>query len=87
VFLNFLIPTPPFHSWHIVFAPSLIKQTQGSKFTEFYLKKVSNSWTKQLLYDTDITFRILVKIIHTVAGHIDDPGEKFKEKIALGYWR
>jgi len=26
-----------------------------------------------LHYDVDITFRILVVIIHTVAGHTDDP--------------
>ena len=61
--------------------PSLIKQTQGSKYKEFYLKHVWNSWTmpldswtKQLYYDANITFRILVKIIHTVAGDTDDPG-------------
>jgi len=60
--------------------PSLIKHTQGSKFNEFYLMEVLNSWkklsnslTKQLYYDANITFRILVKIIHTVAGHTDDP--------------
>ena len=42
--------------------------------------KILNSWTKplnslikQLYYDANITFRILVKIIHTVAGHTDDP--------------
>jgi len=50
-----------------------MKQTQGSKFKECYLKKVLNSWTKQLQCDANITFRIIVKIIHTVAGHIDDP--------------
>jgi len=33
----------------------------------------ANSWTKQLFYDANITFRILVKIIHIVAGHVDDP--------------
>ena len=61
--------------------PSLIKQTQGSKYKEFYLKHVWNSWTmpldswtKQLYYDINITFRILVKIIHTVAGDTDVPG-------------
>jgi len=33
------------------------------------------NWTKQLYHDANIsrpTFRIFVKIIHTVAGHIDD---------------
>jgi len=25
------------------------------------------------MYDTNITFRILVKIIHIVAGHLDNP--------------
>jgi len=50
--------------------PSLEKQTQGSRFKEFYLKKVLNSWikplkswTKPLYYDANVTFRILVKII------------------------
>ena len=48
--------------------PNLIKQTQGSKLKEFYLKKVLNSWTKpswtkELYYDANITFRILAKII------------------------
>ena len=50
--------------------PSLIKQTQGSRFKEFYLKKVLNSWTKplkswtkSLYYHANITFRIRVKII------------------------
>jgi len=33
-----------------------------------------DSWTKQLYYDANITFRILVKKIHTVAGDTDDPG-------------
>ena len=47
---------------------SLVKQTQGSKFKEIYLKKVLNSptkpsWTKQLYYDANITFSILMKII------------------------
>jgi len=27
----------------------------------------------QFYYDANITFGTLVKIIHTVAGHIDDP--------------
>jgi len=60
--------------------PSLIKHTQGSKFKEFYLMevlnnstKLLNSLTKQLYYDANIMFRILVKIIHTAAGHTDDP--------------
>ena len=54
---------------------SPIKQTQGSKFKEIYLKQVWNSWTKQLYYDANITFRILVKMIHTaVAGDIYNPG-------------
>jgi len=35
--------------------------------------KLLNSLTKQLYYDANITFRILVKIVHTVAGHTDDP--------------
>ena len=49
--------------------PKPDKATQGSKFKYFYLKKVLNSWTKpltswtkQLYYDADITFRIFVKI-------------------------
>jgi len=33
---------------------------------------ILHSCTKQLHYDVNITSRILVKIIHTVAGHIDD---------------
>ena len=56
-----------------------MKHTQGSKFKQFYLMGVLNSWTKllnsltkQLYYDANITVRILVKIIHTVAGHTDD---------------
>jgi len=32
-----------------------------------------NICTKQLYYVANITFRILVKIIHTAAGHVDDP--------------
>jgi len=50
--------------------------------------EVLNSWTKllnglttQLYYDASITFRILVKIIHTVAGHTDDPEEKFNGQL------
>ena len=39
--------------------------------------KLLNSSTKQLYYDFKITFRIFVKIIHTVAGHTDDPEWKF----------
>jgi len=35
--------------------------------------KLFNSLTKQLYYDANITFKIFVKIIHTVAGHTDDP--------------
>jgi len=42
--------------------------------------EVLKSWTKllrslpkQLYYDANITFRIFVKTIHTVAGHTDDP--------------
>jgi len=35
--------------------------------------KLLNSLTKQLYYDANIAFGILVKIIHTVAGHTDDP--------------
>ena len=31
--------------------------------------KLLNSLTKQLHHDANIMFRILVKIIHTVAGH------------------
>jgi len=61
-----------------------MKHTQGSKFKEFYLMevlnsstKVLNSLTKSLYYDTNITFRILVKIIHSVAEHTDDPEQKF----------
>jgi len=60
--------------------PSPIKHTEGGKFKKFYLMEVLNSWTqllnnltKQLYYDPNITFRILVKIIHTVAGHTEDP--------------
>jgi len=33
----------------------------------------SNLSVKIKNYDANITFRILVKIIHTVAGHTDDP--------------
>ena len=57
-FSNIFSPSSPFHS------------RQGSKFKGFYLKKVWNSstkplksWTRQLYYDANITFRILVKII------------------------
>ena len=71
-------------STHRFRPPSLIKQTQGSKFKEFYLKKVSNSWTKplnswirQFYYDANITYRILVKIIHTSAGHTDGSEQNF----------
>ena len=46
--------------------------------------EVLNSWTKllirltkQVYYNANNTFRILVKIIHTVVGHIDDPELKF----------
>jgi len=43
-FSNLFIPSPPFHSRYVILAPpSRIKQTQGSKFKEFYLKKVLNS--------------------------------------------
>jgi len=35
--------------------------------------KLLNNLTKQLYYDANNTLRILVEIIHTVAGHIDDP--------------
>ena len=35
--------------------------------------KLLNSLTKQLYDDTNITFRILVKIIYTVARHTHDP--------------
>ena len=35
--------------------------------------KLLNSLTKQLHYDANITYRILVKIIYTVDGHTDDP--------------
>ena len=31
--------------------------------------KLLDSLTKQWYYDANITFRILVKIIHTIAGH------------------
>jgi len=34
--------------------------------------KLLNSLTKQLYYDANIMFRILVKIIHTAAEHTDD---------------
>ena len=58
----------------------LIKQTQGNKFKEFYIKEVLNSWTKPISelsnYITTLisrSFRFLVKIIHTVAGLVDDP--------------
>jgi len=34
--------------------------------------KPLNSVTKQLYYDVYITLMILVKLIHTVAGHTDD---------------
>ena len=74
-FSNFFIPSPPFHSRHVVFTPpSLTKKAEDSKFEEFYWKKVLNSWTKQLYYDANITFRIIVKIIYTGVGHADDPG-------------
>jgi len=35
--------------------------------------KLLNNSTKQLYYDANITFRILVKTIHAIAGHTDDP--------------
>jgi len=35
--------------------------------------KLLNSLTKQLYQDAKIIFRILLKIIHTVAGHTDNP--------------
>jgi len=35
--------------------------------------KLLNSLTKQLYYYANITFRILMEIIHIVAGHTDDP--------------
>jgi len=36
-----------------------------------------------LCYDANITFRTLVKIIHTVAGDIDDPGKRFNGSFAV----
>jgi len=42
-FSNFFIPSPPSLSTRRFRPPGLIKQTQGSKFKEFCLKKVLNS--------------------------------------------
>jgi len=39
--------------------------------------KLLNSLIKQLHCDANITFRILVKIIYTVAGYTEDPEQKF----------
>jgi len=79
-FSNFLFHSPPYTLDTRLRPPSLIKHTQGSKFKYFYLMEILNSWTKllnslikQLYCDANITFRILVKIIHTVAGHTHDP--------------
>jgi len=80
VFLQLFYSIAPFSLSKRRFRPpSLLKQTQGSKFKEFYLKKVLNSWTKplkswtkQLYYDASITFKILVKTIQGYgagAGH------------------
>ena len=70
--------------------PILIKQIQGSKVKELYLKEVLNSLAKplnslneQLYYDANIRFRILMRIIHTVAWRTDDPEQKFNGKIAF----
>ena len=59
VFLKLFYSIAPFHTRHIVFAPqNLIKQTQCSKFEEFYLKKLLNSCTKQLKTEqSNIVFR------------------------------
>jgi len=35
-----------------------------------------NSRNKELYYDANIMFRILVKLIHTVAGHIGDQEQR-----------
>jgi len=34
-FSNIFVPSPPFHSRHMVVPPSLIKQTEGSIFKDF----------------------------------------------------
>ena len=85
-FSNFLFHRSPY-TLDTSFAPPKADKahtvTQGSKFKEFYMKvlnnwtKLLNSWTRQLYYDANITFRIVVKIIHTVARHTDDPESKF----------
>jgi len=57
--LKLLCSIAPFsHSTRRFRPASLIKQTQGSKFTEFYLKKLLNSWTNQLKTEpSNIVFR------------------------------
>ena len=69
VFLKLFIPSSSYTLNTSFVLPSLINHTQGSKFKDFYLMEVLNSWTKllnsltkQLYYDAIITFRILVKI-------------------------
>jgi len=47
-FSNFLFHRPFFTLDTSFSPPSLIKQTQGSRFKEFYLETVLNSWTKPL---------------------------------------
>jgi len=65
VFLRLFYSKLPFHSRHVAFAPKHDKANtrEGSKFKEFYLSKwfILNSWTKQLYYDVNISFRIHVK--------------------------
>jgi len=61
---------------------------QGSKFKQFYLKKVLNSWTKslksrtkQLHYDANITFGILVKRIQGYGAGASELILKFRSRI------
>jgi len=52
-----------------------MKQTQDSIFKEFYLKNSMHAlvpnWVWRMCF---AAFKWIMKIIHTVSGHTDDPG-------------
>jgi len=92
-FSNGFIPSPPFHCRHVVFAAMPDKANTNQYILRIFLKKVINgwtkplkSWTKQLYYDTNIAFRILVKIIQAYGvgapelGILTRGGAQFKHQ-------
>jgi len=51
----------------------ILRDRQDNKWRYYPTTKTIAELNNCMYYDANITSRILVNVIHTVAGHIDDP--------------